>query len=319
MSETRESHAVDAGFVETLEYRRFVEFCEACRRYCYIGLCYGPPGVGKTLSARHYSRWQTIQAVDLYNTPEDEMLNLALTGKLDTVLYTASVINTPRSVARDISLARSLLHWIAREPVKQEHRAVFEQRQRQYDQELEEYSTRGGWLNLYDPPTTPPDRPPYSELAQEFVRREKATADPTSLVLIDEADRLKMASLEATRDIFDQSQLGLILIGMPGIEKRLARYPQFYSRIGFVHEYRRLSASELRQLLEQAWTPPGVRLPPMDEEAIAAVVRITGGNFRLLDRLLAQTERILEINQMSKVTRQAVEAARTSLVIGQTG
>src|SRR5229473_336840 len=54
---------------------------------------------------------------------------------------------------------------------------------------------------------------------------------------------------------------GLILIGMPGMEKRLARYPQFYSRIGFVHEFRPLGAKEIRQLLDQHWTPPGVRLP----------------------------------------------------------
>jgi DNA transposition AAA+ family ATPase len=150
---------------------------------------------------------------------------------------------------------------------------------------------------------------------------ERLVPDPTALLVIDEADRLKIAGLEQTRSIFDQGGIGMILIGMPGLEKRLARYPQFYSRIiGFVDEFRSLSASEIRQLLERRWTPPGVKLPgdAMDSIAAASIIRITGGNFRLLNRLLTQVERILEINAVALVTKEVVETARENLVIGQT-
>jgi DNA transposition AAA+ family ATPase len=101
------------------------------------------------------------------------------------------------------------------------------------------------------------------------------------------------------------------------LEKRLARYPQFYSRIGFVHEFRPLSQSEMRQLLLQRWMPPDLailKVAKIDPDAIATIIRVTNGNFRLLHRLLTQIERILEINSRIVLTKGVVEAARQTLV-----
>jgi hypothetical protein len=126
-------------------------------------------------------------------------------------------------------------------------------------------------------------------------------------------------SLEQLRSIFDKSGLGMVLIGMPGIEKRVARYPQLFSRIGFVHEFRALSDANVQDMLEERWAPVGIRLPDSspNPEVIAAVIRLTRGNFRLLVRLLTQMERVLAINGLQTLSVDVVETARENLVIGQ--
>jgi Holliday junction resolvasome RuvABC ATP-dependent DNA helicase subunit len=81
-------------------------------------------------------------------------------------------------------------------------------------------------------------------------------------------------------------------------------------------------AEELRFILERKWAQLGLAFSPddfTDAEALAAIARITGGNVRLVQRLFAQIERVLEINQLRTITAEVVQVARESLVIGPLG
>ena len=88
--------------------------------------------------------------------------------------------------------------------------------------------------------------------------------------------------------------------------------------IGFVHEFGPLRKTEVLEVLKTSWRPNGVDLPPgaFTEDGLAAIVRTVSGNFRLLHRLLTQIARVMEINEIDRVTAQVVDAARESLVIG---
>ena len=85
------SPAALSDVVITTEHRRFAEFCDACRRYGYIGLCYGTPGVGKTLSARHYTNWNQVEAYSPSQCASDAEL-AAVMGS-NTIFYTPKVVN----------------------------------------------------------------------------------------------------------------------------------------------------------------------------------------------------------------------------------
>lgn len=99
----------------------------------------------------------------------------------------------------------------------------------------------------------------------------------------------------------------------------MARYPQLYSRIGFAHEFDRLSKDEIHHIMEYKWEELRLSVQLEDfanYEAVTSIIKITSGNFRLIQRLFTQIERILEINNLETITTEVVEAARDSLVIG---
>ena len=259
-------------FIRTKEYLRFEEFAEACKKYRYIGLCYGKPGIGKSYSANHYAKWEVFRHYRLI----DELDNTILQNiqQCKAILYTAPITNTPKRIAEKLGT---------------------------------ELLKQGNMLAKSQGITDP----------QKLIRDVEYKCP---LVIVDESDCLSFKSLEQLRHLYDKYNFGLILIGMSGIEKRLSRYPQLYSRIGFAHEFKPLSEDEMEFLVEYHWKELGLTLDKTqfsDVEAIKTIARITNGNFRLLKRMFAQIQRIKEINHKTKITKEIVLAARNCLVIGQ--
>src|SRR4051812_608715 len=251
-------------FLVTSEYRRFAEFCDACRHYRYIGLCYGPPGVGKTLSARHYADWDRFEALPSVWQADDEAL--AAFVNADTVLYTPEIVNSPSTVSHGVRSLCTSLGSIQQEPRRRDERTAIQVQASEEERRSRELLLEGDWFA----PRT--DEPAPQSFAVPVVSR-RPSLSPVRLILVDEADRLKVPSLEQLRDLFDRNEVGLVLIGMPGIEKRLARYPQLYSRVGFVHAFRTLRAEEIRRLLVEHGSEIGLTPPTSDisdQEAIAA-------------------------------------------------
>lgn len=265
-------------FIETKEYRRFAEFCHACIEYNYIGICYGSPGVGKTLSSRYYANWDIIQPQISYGSADtiaekatEEIL------KSTTIFYTAP--------AEKPSRMGSLIHTVCY----------------QHSMAREMYRVK------------------TCQITEKEAYQNMKNYKYVDLIIVDEIDRLKLQQLEQLRSIYDENDLAMIFIGMPGIEKRLSRYPQLYSRIGFAHEFDHLSKDETHHILEYKWSDLGIDLKLedfADYEAITTIIKITKGNFRLIHRLFAQIDRILKINHLDVITIDVVEAARDSLVIG---
>lgn len=144
-------------------------------------------------------------------------------------------------------------------------------------------------------------------------------AHRTELLIVDEAQFLqKNDALEQLRYEYDRNNFGLILMGMPGLDKILARYKQFHSRIGQVYKFKPLEPDAVKQVLSRPdLLGTGLGGQAFPEEVLPAVMNATQGNFRKLKMLVQRVERILEINRMDVATSHLVWAANTQLLPGQ--
>ncbi|MGB3946435.1 MAG: AAA family ATPase [Bacteroidia bacterium] len=279
----------DNEFIATKEYRRFMEFCNACMEYKYMGICYGSPGVGKTKSAEYYSAKHLKDSIskNQFGNPIFSEAPIELSN-CKTILYTPvpplSAYQIGNQLSREQLIFNSMIKAANLNKIKKDQPN----------------------LAIKD----------IDVLTEADILDRK---DYYNLIIIDEAERLNVASLDIVRALYDQLNIGFIFIGMPGLEKKFSRYPQLYSRIGFAHEYKVLSKEEMIFMLEHQWQKLNLEFKIddfADHEAMTSIMRVTNGNFRLLSRLFMQIDRILKLNQIKNITQEVVLAARECLLIG---
>src|SRR5713101_8452561 len=280
-------------FVETKSYRRFGEMCDACRRAHVVGLGYGPPGTGKTESAKRYAQWSLFKPF----LPES-LITFTGRSAMDGLYpyrpftFASAPLDSSVQECRTVFYTPPVSASVAR--IEKEVLTVFAafsylvEAANQHHQGREEFLVTRRFSHLVE------------------------------LFIVDEANRLTDAGLELIRDFADRGEFGLVLLGMPGLEKRLMRAPQLYSRVGFAHEIEPLSDEETRDFLEKRWSHrvKAYSNDFTDKEAAAAILRITKGNIRLIERLMMQVEHVLVANQLQIVTKEVVETARQNLIIG---
>jgi DNA transposition AAA+ family ATPase len=138
------------------------------------------------------------------------------------------------------------------------------------------------------------------------------------LLILDEAHRLKYQALEELRDLQERWDVGIVLIGDPGMEMNLPRMFHFADRVRYAEPFDPLSRTEVYEYTKKQTEINGIPEPaPEVREAIAIC---TKGNPRTLGHFFALIQKILKINDdiVQEITPDVIETARELMLVGST-
>jgi len=136
------------------------------------------------------------------------------------------------------------------------------------------------------------------------------------ILIIDESERLSRDTLDLVRSIFDTTRLPILLIGMVDILQKLRSHKKFYSRIGIAYHYTALSFEQCEQYL-------GTFHPLLNQHGkingsngnlIEFIFKSTNGEFRRINRLIKQADRLRITNNRGEFSLATFKAASKLLL-----
>lgn len=145
----------------------------------------------------------------------------------------------------------------------------------------------------------------------ENVTRDKGI----DLVILDEADRLNHQALEMVRSIYDRTGVPILLIGMTDIVRNLRSHKKFYSRVGIAYHFEPLSFEQLVECSPKLHPLFNGTNGELDRPILDFVFHSTRGEFRRIERLVSQANRLRVANDQSSFSLGLFQTA-ASLLLG---
>lgn len=111
------------------------------------------------------------------------------------------------------------------------------------------------------------------------------------MIIVDEAHRLRPKTFSEIRDIFDQLEIAVVLVGTDRLDAVIRRDEQVYNRFMACYRFHRLSTEQLGETTA-IWEAHVLNLPQpsnlTDEKMQVLLGKATGGYLGLLDRILRE-------------------------------
>jgi len=125
------------------------------------------------------------------------------------------------------------------------------------------------------------------------------------MVLVDEVDYLlhDPRLVETLRDLHDDTGAPVVLIGMAGIDKRLARYKPLHDRLSEMVPFKELSVADVRLIAEQLCD---IKLTPDACQALHDRAR----RFRQVVMSLYKIEHLARANSLKEVSAEQIKGLK---------
>lgn len=135
-------------------------------------------------------------------------------------------------------------------------------------------------------------------------------AGSNRMIIVDEAEHLPYKALELLRRIYDKAAVGILLVGVQRLIRNLrgsrGEFAQLYSRVGHAVCLDVLRPQDAQEIVLAA-------IP--DSNGIwKTYFDASGGNTRILSKLLYRTQRVAQINRTQITPQIITETAKTLLI-----